>query len=66
MKISYHHAKFGSDKHCGSGDIMILVCHVISHKQVIKGSCNFISRSPSRYVTILLCLVAIGTVVVVI
>ena len=31
-----------------SGDIMILVCHVTSQDHVIKESCDFIGRSPSR------------------
>ena len=37
MKLSYHLAKFGSHRHCGSGDIMILVYHVISQDHKIKG-----------------------------
>ena len=32
-----HPAKFGGDSHCGSGDIMILVCYVILQDHVIKG-----------------------------
>ena len=43
---------------------MFLVCRVIFRDHVIKVSCNFIGRSPSRYVIILPSLVAIGTVVV--
>ena len=38
---------FGSHRHCGSGDIMILSCHVISQDHVIEGSYNFMRRSPS-------------------
>ena len=30
---------------CGSGDIMILVCHVISQDNVIKGSAR-LNKSP--------------------
>ena len=30
ITVSYHPAKFGGRRHCGSGDIMILVCRVIS------------------------------------
>ena len=60
--ISYHPAKFGGHRHCGSGD-MILV-YVILQDQVIKGSCDFMGRSPSKKVTILPSLVAIGTLLV--
>ena len=63
-KVSYHPAMFGGHRHCGSGNIMILVCQVISQYNVIKGSCDLIGRSPSRLVTILPSLVAIGTMVV--
>ena len=30
LKVSYHPAKFGGHIHCGSKDVMVLVCHVIS------------------------------------
>ena len=36
-----------------------------SHDHMIKGSCDFMDRSPSREVTILFIVMAIGTVVVV-
>ena len=36
-------AKFGSHRHCGSGELMIQVCHVISQDHVIKESCYFMS-----------------------
>ena len=41
MKVRYHPAKFGGQGHCGSGNIMILVCHVILQDDAIKGSCDF-------------------------
>ena len=41
---SYHSAKFGGHRHCGSGDIS-LVCHAILRDQVIKASCDFMVRS---------------------
>ena len=28
-KASYHPDKFGDHKQCGSGDLMVLVCHMI-------------------------------------
>ena len=34
--------------HCVGGDIIVLSCHVMSQDYVIKGSCDFIIRSPSR------------------
>ena len=46
--MSYHLAKFGGYRHCGSEDLMILVCHVILQDQVIKDSCDFMDKSPSR------------------
>ena len=64
MKASYHSAKFGGHQHCGSGDIVVLVCHVILQDHMINGSCDFMSRSPSREVTILPSLGAIGTLIV--
>ena len=27
-RVSHHPAEFGGQRHCGSGDIMALVCHV--------------------------------------
>ena len=32
--VSHQPAKFSSHGHCGSGDVMILVCHVILHDQM--------------------------------
>ena len=48
IKKSHHPAKFGVHRHCGSGDITILVCHVILQDHMIKESCDFRGRSPSR------------------
>ena len=41
IKVSHHLTKFGSHRYCGSGDLMILVCHVIFQDHVIKGSRYF-------------------------
>ena len=43
---------------------MVLVCHMISEDDMIKGSYDFMAGSPSSNVTTLLSLVAISTVVV--
>ena len=48
IKVNYHLAKFGDHRHCGSEDIMILVCHMILQDHVIKGSRDFKGMSPSR------------------
>ena len=42
---------------------MVLVCHMISEDDMIKGSYDFMTGSPSSNVTTLLSLVAISTVV---
>ena len=64
MKISYRPTRFCGHRHCGSDNIMVLACHVILQDHVIKGSCDFIGRSPSRKIIIQPSLTAIGTVVV--
>ena len=61
--VSHTLTSFGGDKHCESGDIMVLLCHVISQDSVSKLS-NSMDRSLSRLVTTLPSLVVIGTVVV--
>ena len=48
IQENYNFVKFGGHRHCASEDIMILVCHMILQDHVIKGSCDFIDRSPSR------------------
>ena len=63
LMVSHTPVKF-DDRHCGSEDMMILVCHVILSDHVTKGFSNVMSGSPSRLVTILSSLVARGTVVV--
>ena len=62
-KVSYHPLKFGGNRYCGSGN-MFLVYHVILQGYVIKESCDFMGRNPSRQVIILPSLVAIDTLVV--
>ena len=48
LMISYHHTTFGGDKHCGSEDVMILICHVISQDHLTKEPCSFINTSNLR------------------
>ena len=44
-RIQYN-TKFGSHKHCFSGNIMVSICHVIFQDSVIHRSCDFIRMSP--------------------
>ena len=48
LKVAHHTAKFGGHKYCGSEDIKVLVCYVISKYHVIEVSCDFMGSSPSR------------------
>ena len=61
--MSYHLAKFGNCRHCGNEDIMVLVSNKILLAHMIKVTSDFMGRSPSRWLTILPCLVATGTLV---
>ena len=45
LMANHQLAKFGSRRYCGSGDIMILGCHMISQDHVIEESCYFMGRS---------------------
>ena len=46
LMASQHPPKFGSSGHCGSGDIIVLICHVILQDQVTKGLDKFMGRNP--------------------
>ena len=37
LKVTHHPFKFGGHRHCGIGDIIVLVCHVISQNTRLKG-----------------------------
>ena len=47
-----HRAKIDSHKHCVNGYVIILVYQMILHDHVIKGSFDFMGRSPSRQVNL--------------
>lgn len=47
IKVSYHPDKLSDHRHCGSGDIKLLFCYMISQHHLIKGSCDLIGGSPS-------------------
>ena len=64
IKVSYYIEKFCGHRCCGSEDITILVCHVISKNHEIKGLCDFLGMIPSKKVRILPGLVTIDTLIV--
>ena len=65
LKVSHHSAKFGGHMHCGNGDIMVLVDHVISRKTTwSKGHVLLWLRARRDKSLTLPSLVATGTVVV--
>ena len=37
LKISHYPAKFGGHRQCGSRDVIVVVCHVISQDHLVKG-----------------------------
>ena len=41
FKVSHHSIKFSGHIHCGTGDIMVLVCRVVLQESIIKGLCDF-------------------------
>ena len=43
---SHHPVKFGGHRYCGSGDIIVLACHVITQDHMIKQSCDLMGGSP--------------------
>ena len=47
-RLNYQPAKIGGHNYSGSGDIMFLVCPVILQDHVIKVSCDFTGKKPSR------------------
>ena len=62
---AHHHlATFSGQRHYGSVDIVFLIFLVIQQDRGIRGSCDFIERSPLKKVTTLPILVAIGIVVI--
>ena len=57
-KLRHHPNEFSGHRPTSSGEIIVLECHVN------KGSCDFMVRSPSRYITILPSFLVIGLLVV--
>ena len=51
LKESHTSVKFGGHKHRGSGDITVLVCHLIWQDHMTKGSSNMVTILPSLVAT---------------
>ena len=64
LKVSHHPIKFGGHTHCYIGDIMILVCCMISQDHIIRGSCAFIGSGPLTWIIIVSRMVAIDALIV--
>ena len=47
LNVSLQPGKFGRHRHSGSGDLMVLDCHVIFEKYAAKVSSNFMGESCS-------------------
>ena len=62
--VSLTPTKFNGHKHNRGGDLIVLLCHLITQDHMSKASSNIMGRSPSRLFTILTNLLVIGTVVV--
>ena len=62
LPVLCHYGDKSCDHKYCSGEDMFLVCHVTSREHMFKGLCEFMGWSPSRWVTILPCLVNIGLV----
>ena len=62
--MSQQPTKHSGHGHCGRGDIIVLICHMILQDHLTKGLGNFAGGTCSMQVTILSSLVVIGTMVV--
>ena len=47
LNVSHDTAKFDVHRHCGSGDVKVLICHIILQDDATKGSYNFVNGSLS-------------------
>ena len=63
IKVGYYPVHFYGHRHSERGDIVVLICQMISQNPVIKMSYDFMDRIQSREATILPCLVTVITVV---
>ena len=64
LRVSQSPAEFGGHRHCCNRGRVALVCYVSFQDYLTNGSSNFMSGSRSRYVSIVLSLVVIGTMIV--
>ena len=51
LKICHHTGRSCEHKHCDSGEIAFLICHVISREHMSKRLCEFMGERPSWRVT---------------
>ena len=62
LKISHHLGKSCRHRHYDKGDIMFLICHVVSNEHMLKGLHEFLCGGPSQRVTTFPFLIATGLV----
>ena len=62
--VCHHPDKFGSQRHCVSGDVIFLIYHIILQDHLIKGSSDFMARSLLKKVITMPSLEAIDIAVV--
>ena len=48
LKVSHHPLNFDFHRHCGSGDVILLVCHLISQDDMIKQERDIMGSTSSR------------------
>ena len=47
LTLATHAANFGGFRHCGSGDKIFLICHVISKDHLFKGLRDIMGGNPA-------------------
>ena len=62
--MCHHPDKFGSQRHCVSGDVIFLIYHIVLQDHLIKGSSDFMARSLLKEVITMPSLVAVDIAVV--
>ena len=64
LKVCHHLRKSCEHRNYGSGDIVLLICHVTSFEHIFEGLCELMGGIPSRRVTTFPCLIIIRLVLV--
>ena len=60
----HHPTKFSAHRNCSDGNIIVLICHVMSQGHAVKGFYDFMVESTRQCVTNLSNLVSISSIVV--